>query len=49
MNTEHPAGGYLVLAGVQVAPGPILAMVVDGSNVLADGAAPVRRIIMVRK
>ena len=49
MNTENPAGGYLVLAGVQVAPGPILAMVIDRSNILADGAAPVRRIVMVRK
>ena len=48
-STGHPDGGYLVLAGVQVAPSPILAMVVDGSNVLADGAAPVRRIVMVRE
>ena len=53
LGTDHPGQGGdeqgLVLAGVQVAPGPILAMVIDRSNILADGASPVRGIAMVRE
>lgn len=53
LGTDHPGQGGdeqgLVLAGVQVTPGSFLAMVVEGSDVLADGAAPERGIVMMRE